>query len=201
MGFLKLHHLPCRHIFAVRQYLKIDLFNNHLCASRWTREYFQKSHRVFCSHVCNVSEVNVSTINSSAKILSQQGNYRKVYSIALKLANLASDINSREFGYALSRLSLPWNKVSVLVVEVLSCDANDKADENAIVFTDDAENPINNTIYAGVEDVSEVHIEDDAYNDDHHDVDNNEIYNIHDPTVKDVSNNRIDDDDIPYCQG
>ena len=77
-----------------------------------------------------------------------------------------------------------------VVVEVVSCDADDKADEGAdkgIVFTDDAENPINNTIiYAGVEDVSEVNVEDDAYNDDHYDVDDNEIFNIHDPIVKDV---------------
>lgn len=85
--FFKAMSLPCRHIFTLYQYLKADLFGNQLCVLLWTCDYFQKSHRVFCSHPTQVPDVTVNTINSS-KILSQQKKYCKVYSIAQKLADI-----------------------------------------------------------------------------------------------------------------
>ena len=127
-GFFKGMSLPCRHIFALRQYLKASLFNNRLCALRWTREYFQKSHRVFCQYTSQVPDVTVSTIKSSSKILSQHQKYRKVYSIAQKLADIASDISSREFDYVvecLKQIVTAWEQGKHVVIEVI----NDDADE------------------------------------------------------------------------
>ena len=210
-GFFKAKSLPCRHIFALRRYLKADLYNNQLCPLRWTREYFQKSHRVFCPYRYHVPDVTVNTINSLSKILSQQEKYRKVYSIAQKLADIASDISSREFGYAvecLKQIVTAWEQGKRVVVEVV----NDDADEGK-VFTEDTENLINSNIHnATVIDNTKDHVEDDAYNNDDYEVDENEVFkegtdstfnNIHNPFV-DVSNNPIVDD-IPeiaietYC--
>lgn len=41
------YRLPCRHIFAVRNLLKLKLFNEQLCEKRWTKKYCFESHRVF----------------------------------------------------------------------------------------------------------------------------------------------------------
>lgn len=145
-------------------------------------------------------DVSVSTINSSSKIPSQQEKYHKVYSIAQKLAYIASDISSREFGYAvecLKQIVAAWEQGKYVVVEVVHDDANDCADEGK-VFMEDTENLINSNINnATVEVITE---EDDAYSD-HYDADENEVFqadtdNIFNdnPFVDHVNNNPVDDD-------
>jgi len=39
--------LPCQHLLAARKSAGLLLFNETLCAVRWTRNYYQSSHRVF----------------------------------------------------------------------------------------------------------------------------------------------------------
>lgn len=41
--------LPCRHIFAARSKLDLNLFNEGLCDRQWSAEYFQHNQRIFCS--------------------------------------------------------------------------------------------------------------------------------------------------------
>lgn len=44
--------LPCRHIFAVRADLDLELFDDleTLCDRRWSIDYFMSSQRVFLSN-------------------------------------------------------------------------------------------------------------------------------------------------------
>ena len=86
-----------------------------------------------------VTDVTVDTINSLVKILSQQEKYHKVYSIAQKLADVASDISSREFGYVvecLKQIVTAWEQGKHVVVEVVNDNADDGAGEG-LVFTED----------------------------------------------------------------
>ena len=39
--------LPCRHIFAARSKLDLNLFNEGLCDRQWSAEYFQHNQRIF----------------------------------------------------------------------------------------------------------------------------------------------------------
>ena len=130
---------------------------------RWTHEYFQKSHRVFCRYTSQVPDVTVSTIKSSSKILSQHQKYRKVYSIAQKLADIVSDISSREFDYAvecLKQIVTAWEQGKCVDIEIINDDDvdegsinDDDADEGQ-VFTEDTKNLVNDDINnAAVEDV------------------------------------------------
>ena len=48
--------LPCKHIFAVRQYLKLSFFEESLCGKRWTQTYLKENHRVYQKAVTNESD-------------------------------------------------------------------------------------------------------------------------------------------------
>lgn len=39
--------LPCRHIFAARSTLGLDLFDEGLCDRRWSSDYFKSNQRIF----------------------------------------------------------------------------------------------------------------------------------------------------------
>ncbi|KAG1650346.1 hypothetical protein GQR58_028116 [Nymphon striatum] len=39
--------LPCRHVFGVRRHLNLPLFDESLCALRWTVHYYKSSQRVY----------------------------------------------------------------------------------------------------------------------------------------------------------
>ena len=39
--------LPCRHIFAMRMEMKLDVYDESLCDRRWTMEYYRESQRIF----------------------------------------------------------------------------------------------------------------------------------------------------------
>ncbi|XP_057308124.1 uncharacterized protein LOC130646010 [Hydractinia symbiolongicarpus] len=41
--------LPCRHIFVVRELEGLPLFDESLCADRWTNDFHRKTHRMFIS--------------------------------------------------------------------------------------------------------------------------------------------------------
>ena len=43
--------LPCRHIFAVRVKLEVDMFEAALCDERWSSGYYKDSQRIFCDDV------------------------------------------------------------------------------------------------------------------------------------------------------
>jgi len=81
--------LPCRHLLAVRRHFKVDVFETQLCATCWTCDYYQDNHRLFCSHKSGSESFTVQSINTRSKVLSQQEKYRKVFSIAQRLSDIA----------------------------------------------------------------------------------------------------------------
>ena len=65
--------LPCRHIFAARVKLEIDLFEATLCDERWSSSYYKESQRIFCGYMQDDSP-SVEVVQLPAprkKILSQ----------------------------------------------------------------------------------------------------------------------------------
>jgi len=52
--------LPCQHLLAARKSAGLLLFNETLCAVRWTRNYYQSSHRVFVGASSTTSSTSVS---------------------------------------------------------------------------------------------------------------------------------------------
>ena len=41
--------LPCKHIFALRKRLEVDLFAEELCDVRWSFKYYKENQRIFRS--------------------------------------------------------------------------------------------------------------------------------------------------------
>jgi len=82
-GFFTAMELLCRHIFSLRKHTEMSFFETKLCAVRWTRNYYQSSHRVFSSKVSNSVDITVSSVNGlpTAKVLTQHEKYRKVLTI------------------------------------------------------------------------------------------------------------------------
>ena len=171
----------------------LDLFDNQLCALRWTRDYFQQSHRVFCPYPVHVSDVTVNTI-SSTRVLSQQEKYHKVYSIAQKLADIASDISTREFGYAvecLQQIATAWEQGKHVFVEVINDDGIDEGEifKEGSDSNDLANNNINDAIdHVGNDNFDESKVFKDSLVE-------NDI-----GIVDDIADDYVEDDDDVYIQ-
>jgi len=104
-GFFKAMQLPCRHIFSLCRQLQLDLFEKQLCGVRWTRDYCKSSHRVFSYNQNLLSDVVVTRVGdketSKSRVSSECEKYRKAFTIAQKLASIASDLSMRSFQYAI----------------------------------------------------------------------------------------------------
>ena len=162
-GFYKAMELPCRHIFALRKYANLDPFEAELCATRWTRDYYRNSHRIFSTNASVSMNLSVSTMDKlpALKVLSQNEKYRKIFVLAQKLANVASHISTREFSYAvqcLEKVLKAWEQgqqVTIEVVDIKSCHdeeendivRNDRCDDTAVshVETNDDNPPLSFT--------------------------------------------------------
>ena len=102
-GFCKAMQLPCRHIFSLRRQLQLNLFEKQLCGVRWTRDYYKSSHRVFSYNHNLPSDVVVTRAGDkeTSKVLSECEKYRKAFTIAQKLASVASHLSMRSFQYGI----------------------------------------------------------------------------------------------------
>ena len=58
--------LPCWHIFKIREFLKLWLFDAHLVYSRWTKDYFM-NHRVFMTKPSEPCKCNDYSQTSTSK--------------------------------------------------------------------------------------------------------------------------------------
>lgn len=114
-GFATSMKLPCRHLLALRDSLGLQLFDPDLCHKRWTKSYFHHSHRMFRQGVKASSEDNAHpddfisiTMEESSpvrkKVLSRHDKYRKAFSIAQKIADVASEASGKQFDERLACL-------------------------------------------------------------------------------------------------
>ena len=110
--FSKSMGLPCKHIFAVRQHLKEDLYNERLVHRRWTLTYILEHQNFFQnSRGQESTESNINpTITVEAvpdqatKVLSQQEKYRCALSKAKCIAHLAAECSTKDFNKIISAM-------------------------------------------------------------------------------------------------
>lgn len=127
-GFVSAMKLPCRHIFAVRQYKSLSEFDEALCADRWKLQYFINNHRAYqhadsgCDQDLDFSgENNIEiTHHVSEPILSEMQKYRKAFKIAQTLSQQLSSFGMRDFNdgiEVLQAVSHLWEKGKKVFVE------------------------------------------------------------------------------------
>ena len=124
-SFHKSMQLPCRHIFAVRSRLTLDLFSPELCGIRWSLAYYCSNHRVLVTgddsgnNTASEALAIFQNSPSTQQVLSHHEKYRKAYHVTQKLASLASEAPMREFGeqlVTLEKLLALWQNGSQAVV-------------------------------------------------------------------------------------
>ena len=106
--------LPCRHI---KHYLITNSAFpiKELSDERWTREYFEKTHRIFFPVPSNVepSDVQITTTAPKPKVLNQRERYRKASTICQKLASLVTEVGGTVFNERvalLEEISKHWGR-------------------------------------------------------------------------------------------
>lgn len=110
--------LPCRHIFLSRFQAKCeDLFVKELCDERWSKVYYQNSHRMFNRPSLNTSLSNKlscsTTFKRPHKDLNHVERYRNVAKICTKLSSLAAEVGGKTYSerlMTLQTLKSIWKK-------------------------------------------------------------------------------------------
>ncbi|XP_057321038.1 uncharacterized protein LOC130664878 [Microplitis mediator] len=91
--------LPSRHILMARKSENEDLFDEILCADRWTRNYYFGTQRVFVppEDQPEIPECVLSSITFKKKVLSEYQKYRKANKVAQKLPSLVAEIGTSKY--------------------------------------------------------------------------------------------------------
>ena len=93
-AFWKSMQLPCRHLFAVRSKLNLELCSSALCSERWTLDYYHRNHRILSDNYQDFGQSSLNLTKTSCRpvvILSQQEKYRKAFRLSQKLPSLVSE--------------------------------------------------------------------------------------------------------------
>ncbi|XP_016663493.1 uncharacterized protein LOC103310573 isoform X2 [Acyrthosiphon pisum] len=110
-------NLPCHHIFKVQQMFTVELYNPHLSAERWTRQFYSKVCRVMPANVSqtlsNLDEVctnenhvvSISMVKKDKKkIPNAHEKFRQAYIEAKRLASLTSEATGKKYEQRLNVL-------------------------------------------------------------------------------------------------
>ena len=128
--------LPCRHIFHVRQKLGLSLYDQNLCAERWTSAYsrVQRNATVFNeSSGVNQYELEggviVSSQNQKKKLTSQQ-KYSRGMTLWKTIANAISLSSQEQFDHKIDQLSTlcnAWNEGKEIGIQVFTSELENQA--------------------------------------------------------------------------
>ncbi|XP_047141366.2 uncharacterized protein LOC124816284 isoform X2 [Hydra vulgaris] len=121
--FRKSMNLPCRHIFAARQLLGINLFDTELCSERWTLKYYRQHQRAFSTQVTDGKPGAVDFhVAPKVKVHSQHEKFKLAIQETSLLATLVSESTGHTLEQRLSllrTLSKGWSDGKVMVLNEL----------------------------------------------------------------------------------
>ena len=97
--------MPCRHVFALRMYLKMVVFTEDMVATRWLKSYqasivtddssYHNSHMISEHNQVQVCSIQANTTLSTA--LSHNQKYKKMRSLTDKLSLITSECGMPQF--------------------------------------------------------------------------------------------------------
>ncbi|KAG1650976.1 Zinc finger SWIM domain-containing protein 3 [Nymphon striatum] len=132
--------LPCRHVFGVRRHLNFPLFDESLCALRWTVHYYKSSQRVYQERPAQPDDSNsadgsitlqVQGGERTRNVLSEQQKYRKAHFLMMTIAQIISEQGMRDFEYNMQVLNnlkdYLQERKKVVITEIV--EQADRADE------------------------------------------------------------------------
>jgi len=116
--------LPCRHVFAARQYLQQPLFTTDGIWKRWLKEDVAGSHRVFKTLQASQPLINVS--HSATRPLTLSEKFQSCRRVVQRLSQLACECGTQQFFerlQVLDKLQKLWEQGSIACVTELTDDA------------------------------------------------------------------------------
>lgn len=83
----------------VRRHEEKDLFDDTLCAERWTRDYYFNTQWVFLpfEEQLEVPESVLSLLTLKKKVLSEHEKYRKANEVVKKLPSLVTEVGTKNY--------------------------------------------------------------------------------------------------------
>jgi len=94
--FHRAMHLPCRHIFSVREHIGLPLYDEQLYSHTWSLGYFKEHELVSIDNSINPS-VQITSHQGTQKVLSQHEKYRLAMTELSHLATLISESSGESF--------------------------------------------------------------------------------------------------------
>ena len=88
--------LPCRHMFALRKWLGILLFDASICDKRWTSEHYRSTQRLF-SECLQQPSIAITGIKRPPCRLSQHEKFQKASVCTTELAAVMSEASHVNF--------------------------------------------------------------------------------------------------------
>ena len=99
--FSAMNELPCRHTFALRSKLNLDLYFEDAVAQRWLLDFYRGS---LCSDIGDGSHPVSVTIVPKPAVLTASQKYRAAFDEATKLATLVSEVSMEKYKQRLNVL-------------------------------------------------------------------------------------------------
>lgn len=107
--FFKAMSLPCRHIFQLCHSNNLDLYLPSLCAARWTKEYYKKSHPALQSIplVSAAPPLYVQKVRERDEI----DKFKSASKVTKEINSMASSLPPDKFAYFMEKLEQVKNEI------------------------------------------------------------------------------------------
>ena len=133
--FFQSMKLPCRHIFRLRQKSGVSIYDNNICAVRWTNTYYRSTHKSLktfnqsngnsfptsSDQTETDTVVNISTQNTKKKLNSHE-KFSKALNLWKKISNVISQSSQEQFERKLEQLAFlhdTWCEGKEVRIDVL----------------------------------------------------------------------------------
>lgn len=93
--------IPCRHIFRFLLEKKLESFRPDLCAQRWTKEYYYRSHPAIAGPV--VSHLRPMHI-AKVRTLDEKNKFKKAAAVTRDINNLVSNMSNSQFDFYIQQM-------------------------------------------------------------------------------------------------
>lgn len=89
--------IPCRHIFQFLFTKNLELFKPNLCAERWTKSYYYKSHPAISGLECVAPGQPIHV--TKVRVPEEKEKFKRTATLTKDLNNLLSNMSNSEFEY------------------------------------------------------------------------------------------------------
>ena len=138
--------LPCKHIFAYREYHHQPLFDEDLTHGRWHLSNYKKAHDISSELGCQGSENSGIIVTSNEvqqpKPKTQHQKFKAAHALTLRIATIISEAGTKDFNTKMAdtkKLLQYWeNGISVEIIEKESTSNGKEINEDSEISDDDA---------------------------------------------------------------